>query len=54
VAGWPSNGLDARALVAASDEALYAAKRAGRDMVVTSTTEAERGPEVQDAATVGS
>jgi len=38
VASWPRNALDARALVAASDEALYAAKRAGRDRVLASAT----------------
>ncbi len=38
VASWPRNALDARALLAASDAALYAAKRSGRDRVVSSDT----------------
>lgn len=38
VASWPRNALDAPALLVAADEALYTAKRAGRDRVVTSAT----------------
>jgi len=38
VASRPRTALDAPALLVAADEALYTAKRAGRDRVVTSAT----------------
>lgn len=36
VAGYPRHGVSAAALIAAADQALYAAKRAGRDCVICS------------------
>jgi diguanylate cyclase (GGDEF)-like protein len=44
VALFPEHGEDADALINASDQALYEAKRAGRDCIVTSSTQ-PRSPE---------